>query len=325
MKTSLITRLTELLWDAWCIVSVVGVWPRFIEPNLLRTTKLQLQIPKLPPSLNGIKILQFSDLHLHPRTPPSFLKKLKTRISELNPDLIFFTGDFICYSQLDEKERLKNFLNELQAPYGCFAIFGNHDYSNFVSVNGEGDYDVLNPEQSSLKRALKRLFINQILTKRITAKAFETQENNELVELLKETPFQVLNNTTIQLPVRDTKINLSGLGEFMLGKCLPEKAFKQYDPAFPGIVLLHNPDGIPLLQNFPGEVILCGHTHGGQVYLPGIWKKFTLMENIEFLRGLKQIDRKWVYINSGVGSVLPFRWFSMPEILLITLEAQDEA
>ena len=141
---------------ALLVLSAYG--PGFIEPNLLRTTRRKLSIPRLPPALQGLRILQFSDLHLHARTPSSFLKRLKDRISQLNPDIILFTGDFLCYGQLKEGDRLLEFLQDIRAPYGCFTIFGNHDYDNFVSVSEEGNYDVLDPSASSLGRGLKKNF-----------------------------------------------------------------------------------------------------------------------------------------------------------------------
>ena len=68
---------------------------------------------------------------------------------------------------------------------------------------------------------------------------------------------------------------------------------------------------------------MCGHTHGGQVNLPWFWKKFTLMENPQLKRGLVRMLDKWIYINRGVGSIMQFRWFAKPEILLLTLEMQS--
>lgn len=323
MKYFSFSRFADFIWDVWCAISIVGIWPRFIEPKLLRTTRLCLEIPKHPPSANGIKILQLSDLHLHAGVSPSFLKRLKFRILQLEPDVIVFTGDFLCYGQMKQVEELKLFLSGLCAPYGCFAIFGNHDYTHFVSVNEEGEYDTLNPSESSLGRGLKRLFKKVVLQKRSTKAALQTPENAALIELLKNTPFQILNNKTIQLEIRNSRINLTGLGEYMLGKCLPDVAFKDYDKNLPGVILLHNPDAIPLLRNYPGDIVLCGHTHGGQVYLPKLWKKFALMENQNFLRGLKHAEGKTIYINSGVGSVLPFRFFAPPEILLLTLTGSE--
>src|ERR1700722_3581136 len=96
--------ISDLLWDCWCIASVIGIWPRFIEPNLIATTKLNIKIENLPKSLEGFKILQFSDIHLHPGMADCFLKKLKDKIQGLAPDIIVFTGDFLCYSQFCDED-----------------------------------------------------------------------------------------------------------------------------------------------------------------------------------------------------------------------------
>ena len=105
----------------------------------------------------------------------------------------------------------------------------------------------------------------------------------------------------------------------MLGRFHPEVAFQSYDSDFPGIILTHNPDSISLLQGYPGEVVLCGHTHGGQVNLPGLSEKFTLLENQKLKKGFWKVGDKLVYINRGLGSVMNFRWFSRPELSLFTL------
>lgn len=310
--------LAEVAWNLWCIVSMIGIWPRFIEPNLLKTTTLTLRIPHLPSALHGLKILQFSDLHLSQNASDRFLNKLRRRIARSCPDLILFTGDFICYSLLDDPERLLKVLKSCQARYGCYAVLGNHDYQEYVSINDDGAYDVIE-QISTLKKGWGRLFSKVIITKEITAKAKTVSLQQDLLALLKETPFQLLHNEHSLIPIQDTFLNVCGLGEHMLGRCQPDIAFKKYDPRYPGIILIHNPDGIPYLKGYPGDLILSGHTHGGQVNLPGLYQKFMTMENMHLKRGLLKIDGKWVYINRGIGSVMPFRWFSAPELLLLTL------
>jgi predicted MPP superfamily phosphohydrolase len=312
--------VSSILWDAICTLSVIGIWPRFIEPVLLSTSRHRMCIPDLPPSLRGFKILQFSDLHFNPQQSPSYLDKLANQIKALSPDLIAFTGDFLCYSKLEEPDRLKQFLNRLSAPHGCFAVLGNHDYAQSVSINAAGDYDVIEEEPSSLKKVFSRLARSISPTKQVTQRARNTPFNSSLTELLKETPFTLLHNETKQISVGTSKLNLCGFGEHMLGKTLPSSAYAHYDPAYPGILLLHNPDGAPHLKHYPGNIILAGHTHGGQINLPWIWKRFTLMENRSLKRGWHAVDGKQLYINRGIGGVLPFRFFAVPELLLLTLE-----
>lgn len=307
-------------WNAWCCLSVIGIWPRFIEHKLLKKTSLKLQISKLPFDLQGLKIAQFSDLHLHAKVSDRFLHKIKQKIDSYQPDIIFFTGDFLCFSLCLDLERLQKFLNSLHAPLGCFAVLGNHDYAEFVSVNPEGNYDVLDSKTGSLGKIFKRLWTKTVLTRQTTERAKAVTFNETLEDLLKKTPFKLLKNETVLQPVKNSFLNITGIEEYITGRCNLLKAFQNFDPNYPGIILAHNPDSVPSLLKYPGEVILCGHTHGGQVNLPWLWKKFTLMENPQFKRGLVRVLNKWIYINRGVGSIMQFRWFAKPEILLLTLE-----
>ncbi len=316
-------NLANFFWDLWCCLSVVGIWPRFIEPTLLNTTRIKIGIPHLPKDLNGLKIVQFSDLHLHPKVSNNFLKKIKSKIDTCQPDLIFFTGDFLCFSLSRDLERLETFFNSLHATYGCYAILGNHDYAEFISINNKGEYDVLNQEVGSFSRIFQRLWTKTILAHKVTKKAKAVKHNEILEQILQKTPFKLLKNESVLIPIKKTFLNVTGLEEYITGRCNPKQAFLNYNKNFPGIVLAHNPDCIPSLLTFPGEIILCGHTHGGQVNLPWLWKKFTLMENPYLKKGCFQIGDKWAYVNRGVGSAMQFRWFAAPEIFLLTIEEKE--
>lgn len=317
-------HLSEFLWDIWCIVSIVGIWPRFIEPNLLQVTHHRVDLPGLPESLKGLKIVQFSDLHLQESLSDRFLQKLTRKVHEADPDLLVFTGDFLCYSHLDDEDkiRLQAFLNGLKARYGCYAIFGNHDYDQYVSINDLGEYDLLPEEEkrSLIKRGFDRLLKKVTLAKKITPRAQAVQCHGALVALLQKTPFQLLDNSHQCVKIKDSYLNICGLGEYTLGKMDPKKAFQEYDKNYPGLILLHNPDGLSLLKGYPGEIVLCGHTHGGQVNLPWMWKKFTLMEDERFKRGLFHENGRWIYVNRGIGSCFSFRWFAIPELLVLSVQ-----
>jgi len=307
--------LTGFLWDLWCVVSIVGIWPRFIEPATICTTRLSLKIPKLKKRL---KVVQFSDLHLNAACKGRFLKKLKRKIEALQPDILVFTGDFLCYGKLEEEERLTSFLNSLPAaPCGNFAILGNHDYAQFVSVDQKGDYAVSKKTGGSvLAAAFSLLFKKRRLTKQITPEAKAVPPHPQLLQLLAKTPFKLLHNAHV---ITDG-VNICGLGEYMLGKLEPEKAFSGYDPKLPGIILVHNPDGIPYLKEYPGDLYLTGHTHAGQVNVLGMWRRFTLLENMQFRKGYHRLNGRHLYVNRGIGGVMPFRWRASPELTLYTLE-----
>jgi predicted MPP superfamily phosphohydrolase len=308
--------------DACCIASIVGIWPRFIEPRLVTTNVVTLKVKDLPPALNGLKILHFSDLHLHRNVSDKFLAKLCRKARAWSPDIVAFTGDFICHSQLDDKVRLQAFLRDFpEGKYGSYAVLGNHDYAESVSVNGNGEYAVFKRGGSPLKNGIKRLFTRTRTPVAMQLAVRDIPLHKELPALLKTTPFKLLHNETKLIHVGDSALNICGLGEYLLGRFDPVKAFTNWDANYPGIILAHNPDCAPLLADYPGSVVLSGHTHGGQVNLFGLANTFMMIEHPQLRRGLVHVHDKWVSVSRGVGGILPFRWFAPPELLCLTLKS----
>lgn len=311
---------SQKAWDLGCLLSIVGIWPRYIEPEIICLSRIECPIKNLPFDLDGFRIVQFSDLHLSPSMSDRFLKRMRKKTMNLKPDLIVFTGDFLCYSKIGDKKRLEKFLNGLKAPYGCFAILGNHDYKEPVLVNtNTGEYDVLERKEGDIAAGLNLIFHKPKVLGKSSQAAKEVDFHPELMTLLKKTPFRVLHNEHVLIKVKNSCINIVGLGEHMLGKDHGDSAWKDIDATGPTIALAHNPDTFPSLMNTPADLILSGHTHGAQINLPGLWNHFTLMENPEYKRGLFRKNEKTFYVSRGVGSVFKFRLFSVPEITLFTL------
>src|SRR5262249_1541348 len=156
--------------------------------------------------------------HFSPKTSDRFLKRIHQKVQHLAPDLIVFTGDFLCYSQLYQKERLRTFLKGFNAPYGCFAVLGNHDYSETIAINDKGEYDVAIDAGSMISKGFSRLFKTTRLAKKTTARASAVQQHAELLDMLKETPFDLLDNASKTLPIGSSALNICGLGEYTLAK-----------------------------------------------------------------------------------------------------------
>lgn len=316
------TSKSHPFWDAFCAASIVGIWPRFCEPRLLFTNFVTLKIKELPEGLDGLRILQFSDLHFSSSTSDSYLEKIKRKAAAFAPDLIVFTGDFLCRSQIEpkDKERLEHFLCSFpKAKYGSFAVLGNHDYDEFVSMNSSGEYAIMKPDTSPIGQGLKKIFSRSVKPKAMQIDVHNVPLHQSLLGLLSKTPFRLLHNSCATVPINGTALNIVGLGEYTLGRFDPSSAFRLWDDRFPGIILAHNPDCVPYLASFPGAVILSGHTHGGQINLPLIVKKFLVMENPRYKQGIFHVNGKWLYVNRGVGSLMPFRFFAPPELLCLTL------
>ena len=119
----------------------------------------------------------------------------------------------------------------------------------------------------------------------------------------------------------------------------------QLDPSTPRLVLSHNPDTAEPLAHYRVDLQLSGHTHGGQIYLPGIgsgpefWKRirhlvprkirnsipglsdqcFHVVHHWEWGQGLHQVNNNWLYVNRGLGTYPPGRLFCPPELTVLTL------
>jgi len=93
-------------------------------PALRRTT---LRLDRLPPEMDGLTILQISDVHAGPYMPVERMKRIRRMVSALPVDLIVFTGDQIDRRPIDAGIFVQGFRG-LSAPMGVYGILGNHDH-----------------------------------------------------------------------------------------------------------------------------------------------------------------------------------------------------
>ncbi|WP_348663705.1 UDP-2,3-diacylglucosamine diphosphatase LpxG [Chlamydia vaughanii] len=300
-------------------------WANFIEPNWLRTSSIVWKLPKKHAHLHGMRIVQISDLHCSKSVPKKFLKKVAVKIAKLSPDILLFSGDFICRAQVGDHERLESFLNSLHAPLGVYAILGNHDYQSYISRNIQGKIDVISMKSSQpFKRAFVSLAQGLFGSNKYNyAEGLQKQEpNEELLRLLKNTPVRLLHNESHLIT---DVVNIVGLGDLFAKQFDPKKAFTNYNPSLPGIILSHNPDTVYSLEEYPGDLIFSGHTHGSQVSIP--WPKFANrimnrtsgLENPHLIRGhfLLSDGRKQLFVNRGLGGFKRLRFCSPPEICCV--------
>ncbi len=135
-----------------------------------------------------------------------------------------------------------------------------------------------------------------------------------------------------------------GLSDFWSPGFDPAPVMNQLDPKTPRIVLSHNPDSAEPLQQWRVDLQLSGHTHGGQIVIPGIGPLALLLKKVqqnfpkpmwnwipsfnEYLRvarhwewaqGLHQVEENQLYVNRGLGTYPPGRLFCRPEVTVITL------
>lgn len=304
---------TNFLWNTFCTLSLVGIWPRFIEPKLLFASKKSVPIKNLNKNFDGLKILHFGDLHFSKATDSNFLEKILGLSKRFNPDLIAFTGDFISHSTLEEAIDLESFLNSFSAPLGRYCVLGNHDYEKTVVIDDAGDFDLESSNKDAVLKGLKMLVNQKRPTFRVKERVKNIPEHPKLLEVIKRAGWKLLNNESVRL---NCGLTLIGFGDLIFGRMDPELAKIAQDFS---LFLCHHPDGVIHLDGAQEGLMLSGHTHGGQINLPFLRTRFSPMQHPELVRGLVRFNNLWVHTTRGVGSSFPFRLFSPPEITLLTL------
>jgi hypothetical protein len=147
-------------------------------------------------------------------------------------------------------------------------------------------------------------------------------DDRYVAERLRDVGIQLLTNRAVPLPAPHDDVWLCGLDDPTRGVARPECSLD----GVPGtrIVLMHSPDGLLTIGERPFDVALCGHTHGGQVALPG-GKPLVIPEgelSAEFMGGLRCLGpdgRRAMLVSRGVGcSTIPVRLFARSEVHLCT-------
>ena len=237
-----------------------------------------LQVENIPVSSSAkggkVRLLQISDLHLSEFD--HYFEKVSNQIAELKPDVILLTGDY-----LEEERNIRgvlNFLRELKAPQGVFAVQGNWEY--WSRLEGE-----------NLRRHFRGVGVTLLI--------------NERADL-------DINGHTLSIFGLDYPSSIDYLNRLQ----------GDVDPQRFNLLLSHVPAFAheKLDRNF--NLILSGHTHGGQVRLPYLPPFYLPRYSGRFVSGLYHVSQHRIplYVSRGVGtSVLPLRFMCRPEIGLIEL------
>lgn len=205
------------------------------------------------------------------------------------PDVIVVTGDFI-HKGYRFVDRAARDLRGLAAPHGVFAVLGNHDYS-IRNALGIRRYRHLNQAVASALRA---------------------------------EGIRVLRNEAVTLHRGGAQIHLAGVDDLWSRSSDLERALHGLDSKTPRVVLAHNPRTIEHLGGRRCDVMLTGHTHGGQVNWPGLGRVALGKQSDRYTAGLYRCGRTHLYVNKGVGFGVRFRFGVRPEVASFTLVAAKE-
>lgn len=266
------------------ILSILGGYSYYIEPNRLIVNETNLTVPHWNPKLNGFKIVAISDVHGGSNyIDEEKIRRLVELANAQEPDLIVLLGDYVSQkagmrSNLKmPMETVADNLQNFKSKYGVYAVIGNHDWW----------YD-----DQQVRKEFERIGV------------------------------KVLENETASIQVGDETVWLWGIEDYWRNRTVPTASFEKIPNKRNIIALTHNPDSV--LKAPPEiSLMLAGHSHGGQVSFP-IYGGYPFVNDKRFMKGEAIADGKHVFVTSGVGTTgPPIRFGVPPEIAVLNLYAEN--
>jgi hypothetical protein len=276
------SRLTRRSFLGLSAASVTGLalYAGEISRHELSVEQHTIQLARLPDAFRGMRIVQISDFHYAEYTEAFFLHEMVARVNALRPDMVVLTGDFISYSPLP-----RAFARRF-AP-ACAAILSGIECPLRYASLGNHDY-YIGPHY--------------------------------VAGPLQEHGIPVLMNSAVALERDGQRVWLAGLGSVCEQKADPEHAIPRAVAQEPVILLAHEPDILPDIARYNVDLMLSGHTHGGQVRIPFMPLLDLPVYGRHYVEGLFRYGPTQLYVNRGIGAVgVPFRFRCPPEITVITL------
>ncbi len=246
-----------------------------------RFRSVPVTFPDLHPDLEGFRILQISDLHLAAYVTVDDLARLLDRAAGLRVDLLAVTGDLA--DDLRQVPRAVELLAAFPTTHGAWAILGNHEY-------GHG------------------------------AEAFVAAYARSRVRLLRD--------ETVDLNVGGAVLRLGGVDDparapwsrrgapFFVPRL--QDLFNRAGHADFNLLLSHRPDALSYADAAPVDLILAGHTHGGQIGFAGR-SLLPLPWRYPYPWGRYRNGRTRQYTTSGAGHWIPFRLGCPTEVPVVEL------
>lgn len=267
------------------------------NPYRYKVHRHKLPLADLPAELEGLRIVQISDIHTgsFPQTEP--VRKAVELINKENPDLVLFTGDLVNNAAY-EAEPFVEVFKDIRARHGVFSVLGNHDYGDYVAW----------PSKEAKQANLQ-----------------------QLADIHRRLGWDLLLNEHRQLPVNGRKVAVIGVENYSAHPRFPKygnlaAAYTGAEAADVKLLLSHDPSHweaqvLPQFQDI--DITFSGHTHGMQfgLEIPGLLKWSPIQYVYKEWAGLYQKGRQWLYVNRGLGFLgYPGRVGILPEITVITLQ-----
>ena len=273
---------------AIAIALVAIAYATLVAPVALRRTMIDVPITSLAPDLEGYTIAVLSDLHYGGTIMPARLVHRAVDLAnEVSPNLIVLLGDYaLSHSMFRTFSR---WLYEWALPRMTGALRTLRAPDGILAILGNHDYDYDAPKTA---------------------------------EWLQSVGARVLVNECTIIEKGTARLAIGGVDDWTHGEIDPHGGCASLAPDVPRIVLSHNPDGaLELASNARIDLVLAGHTHGGQIVLPWIGAPARHCTVCDAHAASGWVSRAPVplYVTTGVGVLLPLRINCPAEVLIVRL------
>jgi len=329
--------------------AALGGYAFLYEPFDVRTERLAVRLLRDRAGVprEGLNILHLSDTHFRgaDRREHAKIEQVRRATAGEEIDLLIHTGDFLHRdSGLDNVLAL---IDSIPKPLlGSYAVTGNHDHV-FYNMRSAPQYSwrlfrareaknggcngALNSSEkvkfSSAGLGDLYRFGRYLLSNRFDGEPAGENDIGRLRRALEERGMQFLDNRAVQLG--ETGVYLVGIEDLMEGQPDLDGSLAGVPQDAPTVLLSHNPDIIEAAAAGRADLILAGHTHGGQIVLPLIGPTYTQTEQLSRgeASGYSRRGKTQVYVHRGLGEGVPVRFGAPPHVTFIRLlpARQDSA
>jgi len=258
------------------------------ERQDVEVVRQRVRLAHLPKTFDGFRIAQLSDIHMGPFTTADYIRRCVAITNGLKPDLIVLTGDYIAWDPGAESEVVRA-LAGLRAPQGVFGCLGNHE------------------EESNTEDYITSLFA----------------EHGIHILRQQRTPIQLASEIINLMGIDDPR----GKTEAEWMRDIYRRLHKGLvTPGTVNILLAHEPSMsmFDRAAELGIDLMLAGHTHGGQLALEVVRRELNLSRLIyRYTNGWYQNRGTMLYVNRGIGTTgFPIRLGARPEISVFELSRE---
>lgn len=269
-----------------CIIIILIIFFRW-QNNSIVITNHEYRSTKLPSGFDNFTIVQISDLH-----NKDFHGELAKKVKEINPDIVVITGDLIDRRNT-RIDIAVEFTREIVKIAPIYYVSGNHEQLS-------GEYNILKDE-------------------------------------LQMTNVQIIDNSQLVLNKNGDEIGIMGIADPAIHKgedsYLWDDSIDYVKNSITGllkgtdnkfnILLSHRPEQFNVYKDMKMDLVFSGHAHGGQIRIPFIGGLVAPNQGLfpEYTEGIYRDGSTSMVVSRGLGnSIIPFRIFNRPELVVVTLK-----